>query len=259
VLAHSVSIIEWAVFGDKKLIDGTLNKLLRHLRENGFKNTAIVVVKNIRFLIRHLLETRFDKKFRIDTAGSIALEDLVIESHNKSRGVYYEPTPPSVFRYLLSKLNIDHREFEFIDFGCGKGRVVVLATLYPFKKITGIEFSSELAKAARRNIVTSDVRFRQCANVDILCMDASQFSIPNSKAVLYFYNPFDAVIMETILLNIEMSFQRSPTEKIIIYYNPQNEVVFRKFSFLKKIASAKHVLDFSSPRLNGFSIYKTIN
>jgi SAM-dependent methyltransferase len=256
---NSIRTIGCATFGDKKLVEGTLTKLQRHLRVYGWKSTSIIIAKNVRFSIRHALEKRFDRKLHVNTAGSIALEDLAIDSENKTRGVYYEPTPPLVFRHILSRLDIDHREFEFVDFGCGKGRVIVLAARYPFEKIIGIEFAPELADVARRNLITLKDELQRCANIEILCMDATHYEMPDSKAVLYFFNPFDATIMEAILRNLEASFLRSRNEKYVIYYNPQSEVVFGKFPFLQKQASAKRVIDFASPRFSGYSIYKTIN
>lgn len=241
------------------MVEGTLTKLQRHIRVYGWKNTSIVVAKNVRSSIRHALEKRFDRSLHVDTAGSIPLEDLAIDSENKTRGVYYEPTPPLVFRHILSKLDIDHREFQFIDFGCGKGRVVVLAARYPFAKITGIEFAPELAEVATRNLLTLRDDLQKCTNVEVLCMDATQYQIPDSKAVLYFFNPFDAMVMEAILRNLEASFLRGRNEKYVIYYNPQSEAVFEKFPFLQKLTSAKRVVDFASPRFSGYSIYKTIN
>ena len=256
---NSIPVIECATFGDKKLIEGTLTKLQRHIRTYGWMSTSVVIAKNLRFSILHAREKQFDSKFRVDTAGSIALEDLAIDSDNKSRGVYYEPTPPHVFHHILSKLDIDHREFEFVDFGCGKGRVVLLAARYPFRKITGIEFAPELAEVARRNLATFTDKAQQCTNVDVVCLDATQYEIPDTKAVLYFFNPFDAIVMEAIARNLEASFQRNRAEKFLIYYNPQSEAVFEKLPFLQKVVSAKRIVDFASPRFSGYTIYRTID
>lgn len=250
---------EMAPCGDKKMIEDLLPKLFRHIRTNGLNATSDVIAKNLRHSIRSTLEERFDHKFQIDTAGSIQLEDLTIDSDNKARGVYYEPTPPHVFRYILSKLDIDHREFDFVDFGCGKGRVVFLASQYPFRRVTGIEFAPELVEVAKHNIECGKSNGLNGENVDVLCMDATQFEIPDSKAVLYFYNPFDAMIMKAIAQNLETSFLKNRAEKYVIYYNPQNEVVFERLPFMKKVASEKRVVDFASPRFHGYSIFRTID
>jgi hypothetical protein len=62
---------------------------------------------------------------------------------------HYAPTATPGFR---KKLNIDPRNFTFIDFGSGKGRVLLIAAGLPFKAVVGIEFSRELHEIAVQNI-----------------------------------------------------------------------------------------------------------
>ena len=50
------------------------------------------------------------------------------------------------------------RDFTFIDLGCGKGRVLLMASDYPFKKIIGVEFMPELHRAAQKNIARLFIR-----------------------------------------------------------------------------------------------------
>jgi hypothetical protein len=45
----------------------------------------------------------------------------------------------------------------------------------------------------------------------------------------------------------------------VIYYNPLNEAVFEKLPFLQKVASAKRIVDFASPRVSGYTVYRTID
>lgn len=33
------------------------------------------------------------------------------------------------------------QDYDFLDFGSGKGRTLLMAASFPFKKITGVEFS----------------------------------------------------------------------------------------------------------------------
>ena len=52
----------------------------------------------------------------------------------------------------MARLDVDHSEFTFVDYGLGKGRVLMLATEYPFKRIVGVEFSESLDRTARQNL-----------------------------------------------------------------------------------------------------------
>jgi SAM-dependent methyltransferase len=236
-----------------------IKKLLASIKQQGTLPTIVLVLKNLRFYFRHKLDRRFDIKHRVDTVGSINLEDLSFNSDSKVHGVYYEPTPKRVFYNILSGLNIDHREFEFVDLGCGKGRVLFMAARFPFRKITGVEFSPELAEVATRNIETSTDEHQQCKNLEILCLDAAQYRIPESKTIIYLFNPFYPAIMEVVAQNLAASFKRSPTKKIIIYYHPLSMHIFEKLPFLKKIAAAKKVIDLTTPHLRGYTVFETID
>jgi len=235
----------------------TLRRTFTYICTHSLAEALSLISKNIRCYIYYALNKQFDRRFKVDTAGRINLENLSIESENKIHGVYYEPTPRKVFYKIFSGLILDHREFEFIDFGCGKGRVLFLAARYPFRKITGVEFSPELVRIARRNITTFRDKRQKCKNIEVLCMDALEYNIPGSKAILYFFNPFNATAMDVIAKNLQSSFMRDRTKKIIIYYHPQSVRVFEKLQFLKKIRCVNKIVDLASPQFRGFTILDT--
>ena len=87
----------------------------------------------------------FDRKFGTETSGSVVqTEGLDTTSPNWIHSTRYRPTPATIFHELMAALPIRHEEFTFIDFGSGKGKVLLLAWSLPFKAIVGIEFSKDL-------------------------------------------------------------------------------------------------------------------
>lgn len=236
-----------------------IRKVSDHARHHGWMVTFTVIIKNIRFQLRRIIERRFDRKYRVDTAGRINLQDLLIEGKNREQGVYYEPTPQKVFHKIFSKLDIEYEEFEFVDFGCGKGRALILAARYRFRRVTGVEFAPELVEVGRCNLMSFIDEHQQCRNLEILCMDATQYEIPDDKAILYFFNPFSASVMEVIAQNIRTSFLRNRSKKYVVYYHPQSAHVFEKLPFLKRVASKKKLVDLASPQLRSFVIFETID
>src|SRR5262245_26630835 len=60
----------------------------------------------------------------------------------------------------------------FADFGCGKGRVLYLASRYPFRRIVGIDLSPRMAADARRNL-------REQPRVQIVEANAADWPIPD--------------------------------------------------------------------------------
>ena len=57
---------------------------------------------------------------------------------------YRAAIEPARFRKVLASLQIAFHDYTFIDFGSGKGRALLLASEFPFKRIIGLEFSPEL-------------------------------------------------------------------------------------------------------------------
>src|SRR6476646_1262783 len=73
----------------------------------------------------------------------------------------YFATEPWLFQQIIqaialsiqqSALSQSVGDFTFIDLGCGKGRVLLMASDYPFQKIVGVEFMPDLVGAAQKNI-----------------------------------------------------------------------------------------------------------
>lgn len=88
-------------------------------------------------------------------------------------------------------------------------------------------------------------------------MDATQYEIPEQKAILYFFNPFSAAIMRQIAANLQAVWRRSGKEKYIVYYHPQSAAVFDSLSFLERVSASRWVLDIASPQWRGYVVYRT--
>ena len=221
------------------------DKLVSSLKEHGFLNTLkkicnrlIYPLKKIRYrlirrfkiicnrLIRPLriyVDASFDRQYGTDTAGFLRLKDLSIESENKKHATHYEPTPVPLGRYLLRELKIDHSQYTFIDYGSGKGRALLLASEYPFKKIVGIEFSPELNKISQTNIQIWKNDRQQCFNIESICIDAAQYEIPDGPVVLFFFFPFQPPVLEKVVDRIKKSLFHSPRPLRILYYGIWDE------------------------------------
>ena len=64
----------------------------------------------------------------------------------------YQPTDPALFQEIMASLPIEFEQFAFVDLGSGKGRTLLMASEYPFKRIVGVELIAELHRAAEENI-----------------------------------------------------------------------------------------------------------
>jgi SAM-dependent methyltransferase len=209
-------------------------KLARHVRERGVGETAQLIRKNIAAYARRYLNRRFDQKYHVDTAGLVQLSELTCESDNKAHGVWYEPTPIKTLKCMFAPLPADLSDFTFIDYGCGKGRTILYASNYNFRRIVGVEFAKELYDVAQRNIQSFRSKAQKCRDIGAVCMDAAQFPLPEGNCVLYFFHPFQAEVMARVLDNIEQSFRSRPRRLIVLYYHPQVNSEIQKHPFLQK-------------------------
>jgi len=120
----------------------------------------------------------------------------------------------------MAKLSACLETVTFIDFGSGKGRVLLLASEYGFNSIRGVEVSPELHAIAVRNIAKYESSRQQCRDVSSTNADACSFAIPDGDCVLFFFCPFQKEILASELGNLVDSLRRNPRRVFIIYYNP---------------------------------------
>lgn len=178
-----------SVSGDLKVGDvvrGLANKWARSLKVRGFLGTLAHAATWPFYVGLHLIrrqrpaqrrferrEADFDRRFGIDTTGTIDLNSLQIQSDNWFYGRHYSPTPSDAVPRIIGDLPIRHEDFVFVDLGSGKGRVLLLASEFPFKKVIGVEFSPELHAIAEQNIRSYRSESQKCRAVECICQDAT--------------------------------------------------------------------------------------
>jgi SAM-dependent methyltransferase len=177
------------------------------------------------YKIHKYFDGSVDRKYGTDTSGYIALENLTIESKNTKDGIWYEPMSTKVFSQIMGNLNINRRTFDFVDFGSGKGRVLLLAANYEFRKVVGVEFSEELHKVATKNVILWNRGVGGRSNIETIHMDATEYAIPNGPVVLFFYSPFMGKTMARVLGNISDSFKKNPREIVVVFYGANLETI----------------------------------
>jgi len=175
----------------------------------------------------------FDWDFRVDTtSATVGWRDRLLGMFHSP----YQPTDPALFREMLDRLKVDFREFTFIDIGSGKGRVLLMAADYPFRRIIGIELLPELHRIARENISKYKSDSQQCFAIETVRGDARNFTLPPEPTVLYLFNPLPEAGLTPLLGNLERSLREHPRPCFVLYHNPLLEHVLASNQWLAKIA-----------------------
>jgi predicted RNA methylase len=166
----------------------------------------------------------FDMWHGLETAGFHTATDLTLKGSNGQDATGYLPVRPRVFLRALSSLPIDYSKYYFVDLGSGKGRAILLAARYPFKRLIGVEFAKEFHDAAVRNAAHS--RYGK-DSVEFVWADVLDFGIPTEPCVLYLFHPFGTEMMRALLSKVARSFIEKPRDIILVYVNPENEGIVR--------------------------------
>src|SRR5690349_2113077 len=135
--------------------DMSLSRLLRHARRPAI--LPGLIWKNLKYpFTAQAAEKRYDRRLGIDTGGWIQPQDLDIDGAAAGRSEAYAATPPRIAEFLIARI-AEHtgnaiKDFTFVDVGSGKGRVLLIAARFAFRKVVGLEQSSALNAIAADNI-----------------------------------------------------------------------------------------------------------
>lgn len=185
------------------------------LRENGLYETFF----RIRLKVVDIL---FDVLHGVDTFSEAALGELTIESENKQKGRRYEPSQVMPLRRLLRTIqSMLPEDRVLVDIGCGKGRVLMVASEFGFKSARGVEFAKELCEIARVNCQHYKKNRRVKTEFEIIENDATKYAIRQDENILFMFNPFQDDILAKVIANISASIQTHPRKILIIFKNPK--------------------------------------
>jgi len=118
----------------------------------------------------------------------------------------------------------------FVDYGSGKGAAIIHAHTLGFHQTIGVEFAKELHEQAQQNIKKLKLQ-----NVQSLYADATTYSLPNEISLIYFFNPFDEIVMKKVIENILQQKENFSQEVYVIYGNASCDVLKENFELLKHI------------------------
>jgi hypothetical protein len=215
-----------------------LQRVSKTLRQRGILGTAVRGLSALRRLLpggRPWATPRareWDRTFGVETAEHVPLRQLTVPADTALYGTHYEPISPACCRRVLDSLTISHEEFVFLDLGSGKGRALLMAAGYPFKRVVGVEFARELHEQALANFRTYTGPLR-CGRLESVHADAVAFPFPPEPTVLFLFNPFEASVLATVLNNLRRSVEAHPRAVYVLYYYPAEAHVLESAPFLR--------------------------
>jgi hypothetical protein len=174
----------------------------------------------------------FDRKHGTETARRVHPTDVKVKSANWINSVGYWPAPVTLVERAIRELDIHFQDFVFVDFGSGKGRVLLLASEFSFRSIIGVELVPELHAIALKNIQAYKSPSQKCRELTSVCIDLTQFRLPAQPLVAFLYNPASEDVITHFATNLAASLRKNPREIWVIYITPAYGHLFDSASML---------------------------
>lgn len=169
------------------------------------------------------------------TSAAVGWRDRLLGEFHSA----YQPTDPAAFREMLDYVReqggMDYSEFTFVDLGSGKGRTLLMASDYPFRRIVGVELLPSLERIAQENLRRYKCESQQCFALESVCADATTFPLPQGALLLYLFNPFPESELRQFLRHLDESLKSQPRAVFLLYHNPLLEYVLTDSGFLHKV------------------------
>jgi len=207
---------------NQSVLISVLQRLRISLRVEGLKTS---VLKAYALIVDHL----FDIRYGIDTCTHSKLTELTIDSDNKARAKMYWPTRAVALRKLFNVMQpMIPADSVFVDFGCGKGRVLLIASEFGFREVRGVEFAHELCEIAKKNYDVYKAKTGFSKECRIIECDATNYAINTDENVFFMFDPFDETILIKVLSNIAASLQTQRRKILIIYHRPKYDHIIEQ-------------------------------
>ena len=187
----------------------------------------------------HASNKRFDLLYGVETNTAIEVDALDVDASKKSESNRFQSIYEELFEEALKYVRIDHSRYSFVDIGAGKGKALLLASRYPFKKIIGVEFSASLCQVCRSNLDAFTSHAQKTKSFEIVCIDARDYEFPSDPTVFFFFNPFNGTLMLKVIENILSSLKNQPRPAWIVYCNPECASYFDTTEHFQPVASGR--------------------
>ena len=241
-----------------------LKPYLARLRKNLARRlTSQALTRDYRRLLlfahRHGPDRAIEQHCFVSTSEHIPLSIVRVPHQLRRSGHDYRPTPRLVFEWAMEMLPDPVERHEFIDYGAGRGRVLLMASNHPFEKITGAEIAEELSSDCQLNIAQYPRSLMKCRDVSCEHLSALRLPIPEQETVFFFNNPFSQSMFERVIAQIVRSYKQDPRPLFVICIDIEaDEMMEDTGVFVRIPPSIAQKLKIGMLSPYSISVYRTI-
>jgi SAM-dependent methyltransferase len=192
----------------------------------------------------------FDRRHGTDTADEIGLVETGVsgEQARAGNGVY-RPLWEGAFHDALRTVGVAFDDYSFVDLGCGKGKLLMLASAYPFARIVGVEYSPGLLAIAQRNLTVFRTAEQKCHQLEAVLGDARHWRLPPGPVLVLIFNSFDPATTREVMRGIDAEAKRD--EPLFVLYVNVRRVAeagdgFAGLGALERVQANRRLLVFAN-------------
>jgi len=200
--------------------------VIKGLRRNGYLFQAMLRKYGVKGSAELLFnDVLYDVRKGTDTVLPIN-EAQLFEADKHDTHKKYAPSPFSLIRESIRTVeqDIDLSRSNFVDYGSGKGKVLIGAAEFPFVKLKGVEFSTHLHEIAQRNVDKLGLNER----MELLNIDAGLYVPAPQDRLFYFFNPFVGEVLDRCLQRIADTHE-ADNRRALLYANPRADEQFQHY------------------------------
>ena len=186
----------------------------------GFGQTLVIMWSVV-------VDMGFDFRYGTETTRRIPREQIATNSENIIHCVNYGASKATPFKHLMHRLKLP-KDATFVDLGSGKGRALMLASKYGFRRVVGIEFSGDLCSKAKANLKNFLAKCPSPSVVEVIESDVAKYIFQDDETVFFMLDPFDAPVLTQVLRNIRASVERRPRTIWLIYSVPRERHIIEQ-------------------------------
>jgi hypothetical protein len=173
----------------------------------------------------------FDILHGTDTGQLIPGDELATGHRHDRHITAYHGAAPSLFRKVIARWQpfAQHplEQTAFVDIGAGKGRAMLLASEFTFRRVIGVELHPALAAATRSNIERYQAT-HTTPPMHIHEADVMSLRMPTGPCLLFLYNPFGIVMMDRFLDRLAKLFKDRPGQLDVLYVNDEQRELIQQ-------------------------------
>src|SRR5215471_9439168 len=134
-------------------------------------------------------------KYGSNTFAPVELKNLTIVNGDVKKASRYEAVSFYMLEHLFTAFRKLSPNTSIVDLGCGKGRVMMVAAHFGFRRMTGIDFAKEVCEDAITNMTKKENQFPNIT-WKVINANVENYDISPDDSVFFMFNPFDYSILE---------------------------------------------------------------